>query len=272
MKTPLGRRRQLDRSNELYKHATTKPRGPFRRPRRTHHRTTRGRVRSTCRRRRSARWRRAASPTPRGGRSRRRHPRFKRRRRDRGEDAREEEAPKKPKVELPDVIPQSDAPRAEPPGSTPPGASVSEGHLLERRRSQSFARQELAHAQAHRRRREPRRHLRPGAQAAGRARGRRGEKAGGDTARYRSQVRGVHGEEGIQRRRHPREGAAGNRILATRAAQAEPAKPAARQGTLLGFVKKAPASLTAADGAAKQRRQPHPSPPTPVTRRAASAS
>jgi len=29
---------------------------------------------------------------------------------------------KKPKVELPDIIPQSDAPRAEPPGTAPPGA------------------------------------------------------------------------------------------------------------------------------------------------------
>ena len=31
-------------------------------------------------------------------------------------------AAKKPKVELPDIIPQSDAPRAEPPGTAPPGA------------------------------------------------------------------------------------------------------------------------------------------------------
>ena len=48
----------------------------------------------------------------------------------------------------------------------------------------------------------------PGAQAAGRARVQRGGEAEDDATRVpHGRVRGVHGQEGIQRSRHPRQGA-----------------------------------------------------------------
>ena len=161
---------------------------------------------------------------------------------------------KKPKVELPDVIPQSDAPRAEPPGSTPPGAkrfkAISwnvaglralldkNSHTL--RRIADVESPDVICVQEHK-------------------------------------LQDVHVDDAVRRLGEilpeyrtvkfavstAKKGYSGVAILAkapiasSSSSAPEPAKPAARQGTLLGFVKKAPASSTAADDAA-ERRQPHP--------------
>ena len=164
---------------------------------------------------------------------------------------------KKPKVELPDVIPQSDAPRAEPPGSTPPGAkrfkAISwnvaglralldkNSHTL--RRIADVESPDVICVQEHK-------------------------------------LQDVHVDDAVRRLGEilpeyrtvkfavstAKKGYSGVAILARaplatasassrRDREPEPDKPAARQGTLLGFVKKAPASSSAADGAAK-RQQP----------------
>ena len=161
---------------------------------------------------------------------------------------------KKPKVELPDVIPQSDAPRAEPPGSTPPGAkrfkAISwnvaglralldkNSHTL--RRIADVESPDVICVQEHK-------------------------------------LQDVHVDDAVRRLGEilpeyrtvkfavstAKKGYSGVAILArapiasSSSSAPEPAKPAARQGTLLGFVKKAPASSAAADDAA-ERRQPHP--------------
>jgi exodeoxyribonuclease III len=179
------------------------------------------------------------------------------------EPAKKKKPAKKPKVELPDVIPQSDAPRAEPPGSTPPGAkrfkAISwnvaglralldkNSHTL--RRIADVESPDVICVQEHK-------------------------------------LQDVHVDDAVRRLGEilpeyrtvkfavstAKKGYSGVAILARaplatasasspRHREPEPAKPpAARQGTLLGFVKKAaPASSTAADGgAANRERQPHP--------------
>ena len=182
--------------------------------------------------------------------------------------AKKKPAKKKPKVELPDVIPQSDAPRAEPPGSTPPGAkrfkAISwnvaglralldkNSHTL--RRIADVESPDVICVQEHK-------------------------------------LQDVHVNDAVRRLGEilpeyrtvkfavstAKKGYSGVAILARapiasapsdRHREPEPDKPpAARQGTLLGFVKKAPASASAADettaATAAKRTQPHPVPAHP---------
>jgi hypothetical protein len=119
---------------------------------------------------------------------------------------------KKPKVELPDIIPQSDAPRAEPPGTAPPGAkrfkcvcwNVAGLRALLDKNPQTLRRiadveaPDVICLQEHKLQDvhvssvvERLKTMLPGVP--------------------HGRVRGVHGQEGIQRSRHPRQGA--NRFI-----------------------------------------------------------